>query len=39
MVNRETLSDNELNKEYSMQTELFPFYAIIHQNIMCETII
>jgi hypothetical protein len=25
MVNRETLSDNELNTGNSMQTELFPF--------------
>jgi hypothetical protein len=29
MENREILSDNEHNTEYSMLTEVFPFYAII----------
>jgi hypothetical protein len=29
MVNRQTLSDNEHNKDYSMQTESFPFESNI----------
>jgi hypothetical protein len=29
MINKETLSDNESNTEYLMQTELFPFARLL----------